>query len=117
MADDDEDAWLSAGGAIFGSSEPDIRPLVAMLRSGKPVPPGIADMLAELIDPEGDGDLYFKLNLENRETQRNNVSKDLEKLGVASEYERRLSEGQRAESAVYEMTEKNPSRKERFLTM
>jgi hypothetical protein len=116
MADDDEDAWLSAGGAIFGSSEPDIRPLVAMFRSGKPVPPGIADMLAELIDPNGGGYLYFKLKLENTETQRNNMKGDLHKIAVATEYEKRLAKGERSQVIVDELAEKNQYLEKLFLT-
>jgi hypothetical protein len=106
MATPDNEKWLEAGTAIFGNSAPDLRPLVAMLRSGAPLPDGIRDMLTSLLDPDGEGYLYFRLELVNMENQRNNMSKDLEKLEVAWEYERRLGEGQRAEDAVYEMTEK-----------
>lgn len=49
MNDDDE--WINAVLALICNRPESPKPLAAMLRGDTPIPPGIRDTLAELIDP------------------------------------------------------------------
>jgi hypothetical protein len=47
----DEDEWINAVLALICNIPASPKPLAAMLRGDTPIPPGIRDTLAELIDP------------------------------------------------------------------
>ena len=49
--------WTNAIGALIASSRPDTKPLAMWLRSEKPIPSGIRQSIAELLDP-GNPPLY-----------------------------------------------------------
>lgn len=99
------DAWDATGTAIFGSSEPDVRPLVAMLRGNAPIPPGIRDMLAELLDPDVHDYCDFKLELRDVSTTKKGLAVEFDNLIIAVDYERRLASGQKGEDAAQEIAE------------
>ena len=52
-----DDEWSNAIAALIASTEPDTKLLAMWLRSEKPIPPGIRDALAELLNP-GEPPLY-----------------------------------------------------------
>jgi hypothetical protein len=52
-----DDEWTNAIMALIASTEPDTKLLAMWLRSEKPIPPGIRDALAELLNP-GEPPLY-----------------------------------------------------------
>jgi hypothetical protein len=43
--------WQNAIAALIASTKPNTKPLAMWLRSEKPIPPGIRDSIAELLDP------------------------------------------------------------------
>jgi hypothetical protein len=45
-----DDPWRGAFGALMGEKE-DVKPLANLLRTGSPVPPWVAQRLAELLNP------------------------------------------------------------------
>jgi hypothetical protein len=48
----DLDEWINAGCAMIANTPPDLKPMAALLRDvNKPIPPGIRDLLADLLDP------------------------------------------------------------------
>jgi hypothetical protein len=46
-----DDEWTNAIAALIASTEPDTKLLATCFRGEKPIPPGIRDALAELLDP------------------------------------------------------------------
>ena len=100
--------WASAAVSIVEKvGEPNLLPLVALLRSDVPITPAARDMLAALIDPDGEGFLRWRLQLVNTGTKRNNTSKDIKKLLIWHEYNDRMKKGERSEDIVYDLAEKN----------
>jgi hypothetical protein len=72
LADEMGDDWINAVEAFIAWTPPDQKPLAAMLRGDAPIPPGIRDALAELIDPGKPEYLGCKLVLkETGEIQKN----------------------------------------------
>jgi hypothetical protein len=100
--------WASAMVSIFENPQsPNLRPLVALLRSDMPMTASARDMLANLIDPDGDGCLYKRFKLVDISNGRNGTSKDIKKMLICSNYRERLDKGERAEDIVYDLAEKN----------
>jgi hypothetical protein len=102
----DDDLWLNASSAIFGRTDPDIRPLVELLHGDRPITPGIRHMLATMIDPDGDGYLHFKLKLESLANQRRGPQRDLESMKVAVQYRSERRAGKSSFDAALETAEK-----------
>ncbi len=101
-----DDEWLDASAAIFGAKDPDVRPLVKMLRGNAPIPSGVRDMLAELLDPSVADYCDFKLELLDVSTKRNGLGKQFDDMMIAGEYERRLALGEKAENVAQDIADK-----------
>ena len=101
---DDDLAWENAGFAIFGRS--DMRPLVELLRTDRPIPLGIRDVLATMLDPDSEGYLHYKLELVSLETKRKGMERDLEALSVTGDYRERRHAGSSSEVAAEETAAK-----------
>jgi hypothetical protein len=71
----DEDEWRNAVTAFIAGTPQDPKPLAAMLRGDTPIPPGIRDALAELIDPGKPEYLGCKLVLKETGETRKNLRK------------------------------------------
>ena len=105
MTSDNEEQWLQAGTAIFGSP-PNLRPLVRLLRGKTAIPEGVRDTLAGLLDPEGPGYLYFRLELKNLDSKRHSHHKDItEIMRVAVRYKKLVAKGFRAERVAEKLGE------------
>lgn len=113
----DEDEWINAGCAIIGRGffpgpltrpdlkpiRPDLRPMAALLRGNKPIPCGIRDLLAELLDP-GDPPLQnVRLTPEFINTERKDVEL-FQKWIAVGVYDRLRAEGASEEDALMEAT-------------
>jgi hypothetical protein len=83
-----------------------LKPLLKLLRSGVPVPRGIADMFAEMLDPEGEGYLFFRLVLINTEGKIRNTKRELKDLEITADYRSRIASGTCAEAAAAKTGEK-----------
>ena len=86
-----EDIWLNAFAAF-----PDVRPLVALLRSDVPIPLGARDLLAEMLAP---GDPPFeKFTLECKPNPA--FENTLEKFNIETKYRLNQAAGMRSEEAA-----------------
>ena len=95
----DEDEWLNAGCALIATIPPDPKPMAAMLRSVTPIPPGIRDTLAELLDP-GDPPLYnVRLTPKFIQAQTKDVA-FYNKWNAVGLYDRFRAEGVSQEDAI-----------------
>ena len=114
---EEEIPWLEAtrhllgtfkekGNAALGKGEPDPRPLVALLRGGTPIPQSAREMLADMIDPDGDGFLRWRLLFKDMSNKRNNTKNDMKKLLVWHEYNERTKKGERSEVVALDLAEK-----------
>jgi hypothetical protein len=83
------DDWNNAVTAFLASSQPTLKPLADMIRGNEPIPQGVRDMLATMLDPDAEAYLYFKLKLVSTENKRKNVSKDLEAMEVSADFAKR----------------------------
>jgi DNA-directed RNA polymerase subunit N (RpoN/RPB10) len=100
--------WASAAVSIVEKvGEPNLQPLVSLLRSDLPITPAARDMLAALIDPDGEGFLRLRLRLEPTSTKRNNMSKDIKKLLIWHEYNDRMQKGESSEDIADDLRKKN----------
>ena len=69
------DLWINAVLALAACTPKNPKPLAAMLRGDTPIPPGIRDALAELIDPGKPEYLGCKLVLKETGETRKNLRK------------------------------------------
>ena len=86
---DDDLRWENACLAFLASTPPTLKPLADLLRTDEPIPQGIRDILAQMIDPDADAYLHFKLRLDSTETKRSNLFRDLEAMKVAADFSER----------------------------
>jgi len=97
----DLDEWLNAGAGIIATIPPDPKPMAALLRSKKPIPDGLRDLLAELLDP-GEPPLY---NVRLTPEFINPPSKDVEffkKWNATGLYDRLRAKGVSEKDALRE---------------
>jgi hypothetical protein len=105
MSNDDDLEWLNAGVALANPPH-DPSHFVALLRSGRPIPNGARDMLAEMLDPNGPGYLHLRLIVSNTETKTRNIAIDNENLAIVSEYRKHMEAGKSSQEAAIETGEK-----------
>ncbi len=102
-----EDEWQAAQDAIFGSSEPDPRPLARLIGRATNIPSGVRDMLAQMLDTDGDGYLRFRFVLQCDDNNRDSQYKDfMEIMPVAIEYFSLLKSGMKADEAKENLKKK-----------
>src|ERR1700730_9023539 len=91
----DLDEWMNAGCALIATTQPDPKPMAALLRSNKPFPDGLRDLLAELLDP-GEPPLY-NVRLTPKSIQTALKETELFKMiNVVAEYENLRNAGKSA---------------------
>jgi hypothetical protein len=100
----DEDEWMNAGYAMIANTPPDLKPMAALLRSKKPIPDGLRDLLADLLDP-GEAPLHnVRLTLEFISTEfistPNKEAAFYEKWIAVDAYDRFRAEGMSEEDAL-----------------
>jgi hypothetical protein len=102
----DLDKWLNAGSAVIATTPPDLKPMAALLRSEKPFPHELRDLLAELLDP-GEPPLYnVKLTPKRIQTE-SKEAKLFNKIIVAViEYDKLRNAGKSANDARAYVTKK-----------
>jgi hypothetical protein len=103
---DNEDEWINAGCALIASTPPDPKPLAALLRGGNP-PPGICDLLADLLDPGETDYLHCKLKLVNTVTPRKRFFAIDTKMAVVAAHARLVKDGETSNDAA-EIIAENP---------
>jgi hypothetical protein len=98
MSNDEVELWLTA----FRLLAHDRRALASLLKSGMPVPPGIAYLLGELLVPSDPP--LLELRVEPKRTKT--LGKALNKLNATREYKHRLSSGQSSQDAAADIGER-----------
>lgn len=102
-----DDMWINAGTAFLATSNPTLKPLADMIRSDQPIPKGIRDMLAQMIDPDSEGYLSFKLKLVSSDPTGAKSRADFDKLKIVSDFDTRYAQpGLTREVAAEETGEK-----------
>jgi hypothetical protein len=96
-----DDEWQAAADAIFGCDPPDVAPLARLVARATHIPPGIRDMLAAMLDPDGAGYLRFKFELKNLDNKRDSHEKETSLImPVAMAYNKLVSNGKSAQEAA-----------------
>lgn len=100
--------WFAALLILDGMNSPipNAKPLAQLLRSGKPVPPGICDLLAEMLDPGVPALTSVRL-LPKPITTKKKETEHLSKMMAALTYKRLRAEGASANSAITEASKWN----------
>jgi hypothetical protein len=84
QAEREVDLWMNASSSILAQTTPDLKPLVKLLRSfDREIPNGTRDMLATMLDPEGEGYLGFRFSLAKTKSP---TIMDPRRLDIATEY-------------------------------
>jgi len=104
----DDPEWLPALDAMSGyqadgtyTGKPDLRPLAALLRSGKPVPEAVAMTLGELLDPPwGKKGPRLSLIIAERYSPRKDLEFVKEMLELRRLIEEELRKAVKLESAI-----------------
>jgi hypothetical protein len=91
-----DDIWINAFGAL-----PDVQPLVRLLRSDTPMPPGARDLLAELLSPGDPPISDFEL-VPKRNKKFDTILDQLEKVAP---YAQEREAGKSAQAAAIEAGE------------
>jgi hypothetical protein len=95
----DLDEWINAGCAVIATTPPDLKPMAALLRSKKPIPDDLRDLLAELLDP-GEPPLY-NVRLTPEFIQTDNKEREFfEKWMAVCAYDRLRAMGVSEKSAL-----------------
>jgi hypothetical protein len=109
----DLDEWINAGCAMMANTPPDLKPMAALLRGNKPIPCGIRDLLAELLDP-GDPPLFnVRLTPEFISTPNKETALFMKWIAVGV-YDRLRAEGVSEEDALMEAAKIFPREKSVF---
>jgi hypothetical protein len=109
-----DDEWINAGCAMIGTTQPDPKPMTALLRSKKPIPDGLRELLAELLDP-GEPPLYnVRLTPKFIETRNKDVAFYMQWNAVGL-YDRLRAEGVSERDALREAYKIFPREKSVFL--
>jgi hypothetical protein len=102
----DLDEWMNAGCAIIATTPPDLKPMAALLRSEKPFPHELRDLLAELLDP-GEPPLYnVKLTPKRIQTEHKEATLFNRTIVAVIEYDMLCNEGKSAIEARADVTKK-----------
>jgi hypothetical protein len=100
----DEDEWLNAGCAMIANTPPDLKPMAALLRTfEKPIPDGLRDLLADLLDPGDPPRHNARLKLEFISAEFSTANKEAafyEKWIAVDAYDRLRAEGMSEEDAL-----------------